>query len=188
VIKKFGLSDIEAALRWARDDSFNEKLREFVEAARMDVFDGAGKTMLMVAAGNDAVANLDYLLGAGFDPDAEDSMGRRALSHAAAMGSARCLAKLLSFGADVDAVDSAGRTALIYATLDTHGPCVSLLLEHGARVDVVDSRGQPAYIYAMRAGKSGAECLAMIAAASQRGALDAHVSDAQGSQSPSKRI
>lgn len=188
MIKKFGCADIEAALRWAREDGFNEKLREFVEAARMDVFDGAGKTMLMVAAGSDAVANLDFLLGAGVDPDAKDSMGRRALSHAAAMGSARCLAKLLSFGADVDAADNVGRTALIYATLDAHGPCVALLLEHGARVDLVDSRGQPACIYALREGKRGAECLAMIEAASQRGALDVHVPGAKAFQSASKRI
>lgn len=72
-------------------------------------------TLLMIAAAENAVDCVSYLVKSGMDIEIKDSLGRTALMYAALHGSDRVVKKLLDYGAQANDTDIFGYTPVEYA-------------------------------------------------------------------------
>jgi ankyrin repeat protein len=104
---RFPLPGVAAARN--RPD-FIRLLRDF--GARLDERTNWGATLLHLAAHNDALASLAWLLDQGADIEAQDDEGMRPLHEAAKTGSAAAVELLLKQGADPNSRASFGRQPL----------------------------------------------------------------------------
>lgn len=96
------------------------------------------EALILAARGND-VAQVEELLAAGADPNADAVPryeGRPALFHAATFGYVEVAQALIDRGANVDYADPSGLTPLMVASLNGPPAMVELLLSKGASVDV----------------------------------------------------
>ncbi len=96
--------------------------------------DEYGRTPLHYAALDGDAGELEPLLGAGADPNAQDDNGWSALHFAAQARCVACVRALLAAGAEVDLRDSHGNTPLSTAVFNSRGDgsVIAVLREAGA--------------------------------------------------------
>ena len=88
-------------------------------------------TSLMIAASNNNLEVVEYLLGKGADPSLKNKQGRNVLFIASGHGSIATIARLLSCFS-IDSRDDDGDTPLMHAAACAQLPAVNYLLEKGA--------------------------------------------------------
>eukprot|EP00953_Heterococcus_sp_UTEX-ZZ885_P005533 3450-Heterococcus_DN1.PRE.1 len=128
----------------------------------MTVDDGSKQTLLHIAAANNHVAVVQYLLQNGADCDTLDSNGRCALLCALLSDSIDVVDYMLDSGAVV-AVDSLGNTALhTVAACSDSAAAVQSLVEHGFELDVdtLNGFGDTPLVLAAAAGH--AQCVTAL--------------------------
>jgi uncharacterized protein len=110
---------------------------------------------LILAARRNQLAEVERLLAAGADPNADrvpGYEGRPALFHAATFGYVEIAAKLIQHGADANyGADRGALTPLMLAALNGPAPMVELLVREGAEVNAQAS-GSTALTEATRKG------------------------------------
>jgi ankyrin repeat protein len=113
--------------------------------------DSGGKSALMLAAGEDALACLRLLLPWS-DPDAVDSEGVDALAIAAGRGAAKCVQALLGVS-DAQRRDKAGKTPLMRAAWAEGAAAAKVIraLLPGSDAAARDREGKTALIHAVMA-------------------------------------
>lgn len=116
--------------------------------------DGHGRTLLIRAAEDGELAEVQRLLARGAEVDACDDCRWTAMMKAAGNGHTPVVRVLLEHGADVNALDKGGYSALMVAGANGYVDTVQLLLERGAAVDMQDrSMGWSALIWAAKEGE-----------------------------------
>lgn len=112
--------------------------------ARLDAYDGEGRTPLIVAVYSDNIAMARLLLTVGADPQGLDGLYYQSPLHWAAMdGKVEMAELLLSKGADINfRAGPNGDTPLHYAALFGRLEMVLLLLKNGAAMDKRNNKAQ----------------------------------------------
>jgi len=111
---------------------------------QLDATDLEGRTLLMTATEENALAIMEALIQAGANIDTTMPDNTTALMHAVARNDRKAALLLLSHGADVNHVDINGRSALMNASEAGHWSTVTLLLNFAAKPDLVDMAGNTA--------------------------------------------
>jgi ankyrin repeat protein len=103
-------------------------------------------TPLLIAAANDDVAMVEFLIGRGANPNDVDADGLTALDWATLTNHAGVVQALLKGGAQVNHVDNFGMTPLLYAASVDFGDTAVLekLMASGADLKAKNKRGQTA--------------------------------------------
>ena len=99
---------------------------------------------LIAAAKAGDVAEVQLLIDAGADVNAQNSLGWTALMWSAANGHANVTQALTNAGADVNTQCDLGGTALIYAAAYGHSNIVRMLLQNDADPTIADKFGNTA--------------------------------------------
>jgi RNA polymerase sigma factor (sigma-70 family) len=141
------------------DDGAGRLLPQRVRAGRMDLVirppaEAVGPqppTGIHAAALAGNRAELERLLAAGGDVNAQGPEGRTPLHYAAEAGRLEVIQLLLAKGANVNAEDPRRRTALHLAAQGGHREVAEALLKAGAEVNATDFDGWTPTGYAMRA-------------------------------------
>jgi ankyrin repeat protein len=112
--------------------------------ARLDAYDGEGRTPLIVAVSSDNIEIVRLLLAVGADPQGLDGLYHESPLHWAAMDGKVEMAKLLlSKGANINIkAGPHGDTPLHYAAMVGRLEMVELLVKHGAAVNKRNDKGQ----------------------------------------------
>ena len=95
-----------------------------------------GRTDLMMAAERGDSNEVNNLISAGADVNAEDDSRRTALMNAAEKGHANIVDILSDCGAELNRKDENGRTALMLAAEGGHSEAVDILIKYKADVHV----------------------------------------------------
>ena len=98
----------------------------------IDSRDDQGVTALMVAAGNDKLQAVEYLLEKGADPSLEDNYGWNLLHWASQGGNPVIIELMLSHVTSIDSITNEGATALMLAAINDKLQAVEYLLGKGA--------------------------------------------------------
>jgi ankyrin repeat protein len=105
---------------------------------------------LLVAAGNDDVAQVRQLLKAGANPNVRNELNTTPLLEAAFNSNADIIKALLDAGADPNAAGADGQTPLMLVARGTNVTAAQLLLKKGANPNARESqRGQTALMWAV---------------------------------------
>lgn len=111
--------------------------------------DAKGFTPLILAAYNDQLAIVDFLLENGAEINAQDAAGNTALMGVCFKGYKNIAKKLLDAGADANVRNSNGAPALTFAATFGHLKIAEWLLQHGADLSLRDNRGKSPLEHAM---------------------------------------
>jgi ankyrin repeat protein len=109
-----------------------------------------GQTRLhILIAANAAAENIQHLLDAGIDINAQDNKGNTPLHFAVENENPAYIQKLLDSGADVNVKDNNGNTPLHFAVEKGNLPYVDMLVEHHADIDITNNAGHAPIHYAI---------------------------------------
>jgi len=111
-----------------------------------------GNTALMLAAYNNQLSVVEWLLASGATVDARCYDSNTALMKAAWSGATACVDRLVAGGADVNAVEKDAMTSLMIAAFHGHLDVVKVLVLAGADVTRTDSDGYTALRNAQERG------------------------------------
>ncbi|KAL9961102.1 hypothetical protein ACROYT_G029986 [Oculina patagonica] len=104
----------------------------------IDSITNEGLTALMIAAANDKLQAVEYLLAKGANPSLENSDGLNSLHLASYGGNTDIIELMLSHVPSIDAIDNEGVTALMLATFNGKLQAVEYLLAKGANPSLED--------------------------------------------------
>ena len=93
---------------------------------------------LHIAASENDVSKIKYLISSGVPVDIRGQAGMTPLSVAAGYGHIEAIDVLLELGADINAPDALGRSPLSYAAVGGHDRAIEHLLENNAEIDQAD--------------------------------------------------
>ena len=99
----------------------------------IDSITNNGSTALMIAAVNDKLQAVKYLLEKGADPSLKDSDERSLLHWASFGGNTAVIEKILSYAVDIESRDNHGSTPLMFAQRHGKTEAVAYLLSKGAK-------------------------------------------------------
>ncbi|KAL9961098.1 hypothetical protein ACROYT_G029980 [Oculina patagonica] len=99
----------------------------------IDSINNKGVTPLMLAANNDKLQAVEYLLAKGADPSLEDNIGWNSLHSASLGGNTAVIEKILSYGVDIESRTKDGSTPLMVAQRNGKAEAVTYLLSKGAK-------------------------------------------------------
>jgi ankyrin repeat protein len=123
----------------------------------IDAQTDAGYSALVLAAYNDQLQALDFLLKSGANPCLADHQGNTALMGALFKGYNDIVHRLLEAGCNIDQANNAGETALSFAALFGRLALLPELVAAGANPNHVDARGITALAMASIQGNNSAE-------------------------------
>jgi len=103
--------------------------------------DDKGETPLMVAAANDKLQAVKYLLEHGADPSLQANNGWNVLHFASQGGNPEIIELILSHVPSIDSITKEGVTPLMVAASNDKLQAVKCLLEHGADPSLQDNNG-----------------------------------------------
>jgi len=118
----------------------------------IDRRDDLGRTPLMIAADNDKLHAVTYLLEKGADPSLQDNNGWHALHHASQGGNPEVIDLMISHVPSIDSITEEGLTSLMIAAGNGKLQAVEYLLEKGADPSLQDNSGWNALHQASRSG------------------------------------
>ncbi|XP_048250511.1 uncharacterized protein LOC124116506 [Haliotis rufescens] len=110
-------------------------------AARVNVEDNKGNTLLHEASIHGSKECVELLLKAGADVKVQNNSGHTSLHGASIHGSKECVDLLLKAGADIQVQNRSGDTPLHYASMFGSQKCVDILLKAGADLKVQNETG-----------------------------------------------
>ena len=99
----------------------------------IDSITNKGYTALMIAAVNDKLQAVEYLLGKGADPSLKANDGWNSLHQASEGGNPAVIKKMLSCGVDIESRTKKGSTPLMIAQDGGKAEAVTYLLSQGAK-------------------------------------------------------
>ena len=148
------------------DRDYNEMRSRLFKGANINAKHRDGRTAVIMAADDQDIELLDFLLENGANIDSrDDERSESALMRRAAVGDAIFVEILLERGADVDAVDRGGKTALLRAAASRSHRAVKALIDAGANIDHLDYTGRSALDYAREVRARRAERILIEAGA-----------------------
>ena len=112
-----------------------------------------GVTPLMIAAGNDKLQAVKYLLKQDADPSLQDNKGCNVLHYASLGGNAEVIELMLSHVLSIDSRSKEGVTPLMIAAGNDKLQAVKCLLKQGADPSLQDTTGWNVLHHALRSGK-----------------------------------
>eukprot|EP00929_Paragymnodinium_shiwhaense_P063444 TRINITY_DN31687_c0_g2_i1.p1 TRINITY_DN31687_c0_g2~~TRINITY_DN31687_c0_g2_i1.p1 ORF type:complete len:949 (+),score=187.37 TRINITY_DN31687_c0_g2_i1:125-2971(+) len=115
--------------------------RDSMETPPVDATDEAGRTPLILAAGEGDLHTMQSLILRGADVDARDECRCTALMYCATYGHVDAVRCLIESHAEVEATSKDGWTPLITAAYNGHISVIDALLESGARIEAADEQG-----------------------------------------------
>ena len=107
----------------------------------IDSVDNQGATPLMIAAVNDKLQAVKYLLKQGADPSLQTNDGWNVLHYASHGGNPEVIELMLSHVLSIDSINSEGVTLLMIAAAYDKLQAVKYLLKQGADLSLQDNDG-----------------------------------------------
>ncbi len=123
------------ALEMARTGDTVELEKMIIAGLPINLRDGKGNSLLMLAAYNDQPDTVAILLKHGAETEHRNDHGQTPLGGAAFKGNLPLITLLLNAGADINADNGGGKTPLMFAAMFGHRRVVEYLLAHGADRD-----------------------------------------------------
>lgn len=102
-----------------------------------DACNPQGQTVLMIAAFNGDLSNVNLLLEQGADVNLKDKEGYTALMFAATKGHLDIIRALLRYRVHIDQKNNQGYTAVALATMKNHHQVMKLLIDKGAKINIM---------------------------------------------------
>ncbi|EAY14432.1 hypothetical protein TVAG_426250 [Trichomonas vaginalis G3] len=118
-----------------------------------------GKHAIHIAAENDDLEMIQFLLSLGENINIKDKNGATPLHYAALDGCAKTVDFLVSHGADINAKDKDDKVPLHYTALRNYRECAKILISHGADLNAKDKDGNNPHHYAIARKLQGLEII-----------------------------
>lgn len=120
------------ALDFARTGSVAELQKMIEKGLPVDLADGKGQTLLMLASYNGNFDTAKMLLENGAHVDQKNDRGQTPLGGVAFKGYPEIAELLIEYGADINANNGGGMTPIHYASMFGRSEIIKVLEKHGA--------------------------------------------------------